>query len=236
MRNGVDTEPVFPPLLSGEEAPPGTDPFDKAVAAALIDCDSGHIVWSRRPDRMTAAIVLAPEAPLAEAISIVFAVSLGFGDALGALGPPELAVHYSWPDGILVNGAQAGILRAATATDDVDTPPDWLVVGLDIALMPEGEGGDDPSQTCLYAEGCAEIPPVTLLESWSRHMLVWINTWLEDGLAPLHAAWRERAWGMGEDLPDGSGLFVGLDEWGGQLVKTDATTLVRPLTKLVERS
>jgi biotin-(acetyl-CoA carboxylase) ligase len=219
-------------LLTGEEAPAGTDPFDKAVASALIGCEAGRVVWSRRPDRLSAAIVLAPEAPLSEAMSISFACSLGFGDALGALGPPETAVHYTWPNGILLNGAAVGTLKAAASTDTPSHEPDWLVIGLDVVLLPEGDGGEDPTRTCLYAEGCGEIPPATLLESWSRHTLVWINTWLDDGLAPLHAAWRERAWGLGEDLAEG-GVFVGLDEWGGQLVKTGETTALRPLTDML---
>lgn len=231
----MEMDPVFPPLLTGEEAPPGTDPFDKAVAAALIGSDAGRLIWSRRADRLAAALVLAPEAPLSESMSITFAASLGFGDALGALGPPETAVHYTWPDGILVNGARVGALRAAAATAEETAEPDWLVIGLDVALMPEGEGGDDPTRTCLYAEGCGEITPVALLESWSRHTLVWINTWLDEGLGPLHAAWRERAWGLGEDLAD-EGIFVGLDEWGGQLVKSGETTVVRPLTELLAKT
>ncbi len=235
MTDGTDMTPAFPPLLTGEEAPHGTDPFDKAVATALIGCEAGRVVWARRADRLVAAIILAPEAPLSEAMSISFACSLGFGDALGALGPPETAIHYTWPGGILVNGASVGALRAAASSEIADAEPDWLVVGIDVALMPEGEGGEDPSRTCLYAEGCGEIPPVALLESWSRHTLVWINTWLDDGLAPLHAAWRERGWRLGEKLPDG-GLFVGLDEWGGQLVKTGETASVRPLTKLLSAS
>lgn len=231
-----DIAPSFPPLLSGEEAPTGTDPFDKAVAAALVGCDAGRLVWARRADVMSAALILAPEAPLDQAMSISFAVLLGFGDALGALGPPEVAVHYVWPGDILVNGARAGGLRAAASTADLEQEPDWLVLGLDVNILPDGEGGDDPSRTCLFAEGCGEIGPVTLLESWSRHTLVWINTWLDEGISPLHAAWRGRAWGLGEELPDGTGLFVGIDEWGGQLLKTPDATLVRPLTDLLKSS
>ena len=71
------------------------------------------------------------------------------------------------------------------------------------------------------------------MESWSRHTLVWINRWLDDGFQPLHAAWRDRAWEMGEDLP-GGGAFMGLDELGGMLVKTSRSTEIRPLTTLLE--
>ena len=101
-------EPTFPPLLTGEEAAPGTDPFDKAVAAALMGCDAGLLVWSGRADALSAAVVFAPECPLEQAIGIGFAVSVGFVDSLGALAPPEVAVHHVWPGRFKVNGADCG--------------------------------------------------------------------------------------------------------------------------------
>ena len=229
-------DPTFPPLLTGEEAPAGADPFDKAVAAALTGCDAGLLVWSRRADALSAAVVLAPECPLEQAIGISFAVSVGLVDALGALAPPEVAVHHVWPGAFKVNGADCGALRAAASTSDPSVEPDWLVIGIEMPFLPTGEGGEDPTRTCLFNEGCAEVTPQQLLESWSRHMLVWINRWLDEGLAPLHAAWRERAWEMGEALPDGSGTFMGLDELGGMLVKSEDGTIGRPLTDLLERS
>lgn len=229
------TAPTFPPLLTGEEAPRGTAPFDKAIASALIGCDPGLLIWAPRDDRMEAALVLAPELPLSQAISIVFAPAIGFVDALGALGPPEVAVHHVWPGKFRVNGAHCGGLRAAAATHDPDLEPDWLVIGIDIPMLPTGEGGEDPTRTCLYLEGCAELTATDLLESWSRHTLTWIHRWLTDGLPPLHAAWRERAWEMGKPLADSTGTFMGLDELGGMLVKSGDTTHLRPLTDILER-
>ena len=229
----MSDSPSFPPLLYGEEAPSGGDPFDKAVASALVGCDPGLVVWSARADAMSAALVLAPEEPLSKAVSIAFAPAIGFVDSLGALGPPEVAVHHVWPGGFKVNGADCGCLRAAASTKDPDAEPDWLAIGIDVPFLPDGDGGEDPTKTCLFHEGCGELTPLELLESWSRHTLAWINRWLDDGLAPLHAAWRERAWGMGEELPDGSGTFMGLDEDGGMLVKTAETTIAHPLTQLL---
>lgn len=228
-------EPTFPPLLKGEEAPRGQDPFAKAVALAALGTEAGRIVWTRDPSRLDAALVLAPEEPLERAVGIVFAVALGLGDALGALAPPEVAVHYVWPGGIKVNAADCGQLRAAAATSDPKAVPDWLVVGATMPYLPpeDSEPGAHPDRTALALEGCGEVTPMRLLDSFARHTLVWINRFVEDGMAPLHAAWRERAWGMGE--PAAGGLFVGLDENGGQLLKTASGTALRPLTELLER-
>lgn len=231
----LDEAPTFPPLLRGEETPRGQDPFAKAVAQAALGADPGLIAWSRDPTAMRAALVLAPEAPLADAMAAVFAVALGLGDAIGALAPPEVAVHYVWPATIRVNGGDCGSLRAAASTTDLAAEPDWLVVGVHVDyLMPEAdEPGRNPEQTCLAEEGCIEVTPPLLIESWSRHTLVWINRWLGDGFRPLHDAWRERAWNMGEPLPDGS-LFVGLDERGGMLLRRGKAIEVRPLTSMLE--
>ena len=94
-------------------------------------------------------------------------------------------------------------------------------------------GTPDVAALPMILEGCIDVTPLKLLESWSRHTLVWINRWLDDGFQPLHAAWRERAWGMGEPLPEG-GLFMGIDEQGGMLVKAAKTTELRPLTAVLE--
>jgi hypothetical protein len=172
-----DETPTFPPLLRGEECVPGLDPFTKAVASAALGTDPGLICWSRDPARFHAALVLAPEAPLERAVGITFAIALGLGDALGALAPPEVAVHYVGPGGIKVNGADCGQLRAAAATNDPRAEPDWLVVGVEIPYLPEpgNAPGAHPDRTCLSEEGCIEVTPLRLLESWSRHSLVWIN-------------------------------------------------------------
>jgi BirA family biotin operon repressor/biotin-[acetyl-CoA-carboxylase] ligase len=213
----------------------GMDPFQKAVASAALGTNPGLICWSRDKTALRAAVVLAPEAPLERAVGISFAVALGLGDALGALAPPEVAVHYVWPDGFKVNGADCGAMRVAAATTDPKAEPDWLVIGVEMPYLPpsDDEPGKRPSQTSLIEEGCIDVMPMKLLESWSRHTLVWINRWLDDGFPPLHAAWRDRAWGIGEELLEG-GVFMGLDELGGILIKTANATEIRPLTAMLE--
>lgn len=231
----ADVPPTFPPLLRGEEATSGMDPFAKAVAQAALGVEPGLVVWARDETALRAALLLAPEMPLARAMGATLAVALGLGDALGALAPPETAVHYGWPNVIKVNGGNCGTLRAAASTADPATEPDWLVVGVHVDYLLAGmdEPGHTPEQTCLAAEGCIEVTPPLLLESWSRHTLVWINRWLDDGFRPLHHAWRERAWNLGRELPEG-GVFLGLDELGGMLIRTGRGTELRPLTIMLE--
>lgn len=226
--------PSLPPLLRADDA--SENPFARAVSRALTGADPGLVTWARRHDRLEAAIVLAPEQPLENAVAVLLVGAVAIGDAIGALAPPEVAVHYDWPGELRVNGALCGRMRIAAANSAATEAPDWMVLGLELDFLPsEGrEGGETPDRTFLYAEGCGEMHPLPLLESWSRHLLVWINRFLDDGLAPVHAAWRARAWKMGEALADGSGLFVGLDELGGMLVKNGDRTILRELTEALE--
>ncbi len=231
--------PVFPPLLRGEAVEGRTDPFAKACALAALGCDGGTIIYNIRADRLAAAIVFAPEVVLEDAMAMLPACGVGFQNALGALAPPEVAVHLTWWGDILVNGASCGRLRAAAADCVAEESPDWLVVGLEVPLI-AGDGevpGAAPDRTSLYEEGCVEVAPDRLLESWARHTLVWINRWSDDGVGPLHSEWRGLAHGIGEDVTvDGqTGLFVGVDERFGMLLRKGGTTKLLPLSSMLER-
>jgi len=230
-------EPSFPPLLSGQPVEAQVDPFDTACMQAALGCDAGLVVYNLGPDVLRAAMVFAPEVALKDAMAMLPACGVGFQNALGALAPPEVAVHLAWNGRILVNGASCGALRAAASSHDPGAVPDWLVVGFSVPLLPTGDRpGDTPDQTCLYGEGCAEVEAAALLESWSKHTLVWINRWSQDGVEPLHAQWRGLADKLGEDVEQGgkSGKFVGVDEHFGMLLRDGEDTHLIPITSLLE--
>ena len=232
------TEPSLPPLFSGLAA---ARPFAAAVDAARTGTDAGLVTFNIRPDHLSAALVLAPEAPLEDAMAMVLAAANGFGDAFGALAPSEVACQFDWPGGIRINGAGCGTLRAAASTANPDSEPDWLVIGLDVPFFVEAnhEPGESPDTTTLWEEGCAEIEPLRLLESWSRHTLVWIHEWLDNGMPRLHRDWLGRAFGVGAtvtiNLPGRreTGTFAGLDERGGLLLKQEDTVRLLPLTAML---
>lgn len=233
-------EPTFPPLLRGERIASGVDPFAKALANGAA-AEPGALLWSEREDRLDAAITLAPETPLGEAITVTLAVMNGLGDALGALAPPEVGVTWEWPDVVKVNGARCGVIRAGAATRDPAAVPEWLAIGVTLQIdATTDEPGLDPTTTALIEEGCAGISRTRLLESWSRHMLAWINRWLDDGFRPVHDAWVGRVEKRGEtvDVVYGgkthSGLFLGLDEQGGMLLKGVEATTALPLTAMLD--
>lgn len=230
------TEPLrFPPLMSGEEV--GPDVLPEAQMRALKGVEAGRVCYHLGADAVSAALIFAPEVPLGEAMAMLPLCAVGFQNALGALAPPEVAVHLEWAGGIRVNGARCGRFEVAAATHDPAAVPDWLVVGFTLPLWPESDRpGDTPDETALYAEGCAEVSAPRLVEAWARHTMAWIARWEDEGRAPLHAEWRGLAHGMGEDAAEGghAGVFLGVDEHFGMLLRDGATTHLIPLTTLLE--
>ncbi len=232
----LDAEPLtFPPLIWGEAT--RDDAFEHAVMRATLGCDSGLIAHNLQPTRMQAALVVAPDVPLAKAMAMLPLCGVSFQNALGALAPPEVAVHLEWGGGLRVNGASCGSLRAICHSADPTEVPDWLVVGFTLPLLPDGDDpGDTPDRTALFAEGCADVSPPRLLEAWARHTLHWISTWEQEGPRALHADWRGLAHGVGEPFRFGGrdGSFLGVDEDFGLLLRDDETTHLFPLTSLLE--
>ena len=230
--------PIFPPLLRGEKVPAHIDPFLKARAIADCDVDPGLIVWSDSDSMLRSSILLNPQMELQQALCASYVVMMGLADSLGALGPPELAVQFEWPNRIIINGAQCGQVRTAANVCDPEAEPNWLVIGIEIPFLPgdDKETGYNPESTTLYAEGCSSIRPIQLLESWSKHTLVWMNRFLDDGFQPVHDAWRSKCNQIGQVLEGyRSGIFVGLDDTGNLLCKKNGITEVYALHDLMEK-
>lgn len=229
--------PSFPPLFSGLAVESQVDPFDKACAEAARGCDAGLVVHDLGANLLRAALIFAPDVELVDAMAMLPLCGVGFQNALGALGPPEVAVHLEWAGGLRINGASCGTLRVAASSSNPRAEPDWMVIGLELPLWPETDTpGDTPEQTALYAEGCADVNAMELLESWVKHTLVGINTWTEDGVKALHKDWRGLSHGIGEDITmnEVSGTFLGVDEQFGMLIRAADTTHLVPLTYLLE--
>ncbi|OJJ10285.1 hypothetical protein BKI51_17020 [Alphaproteobacteria bacterium AO1-B] len=229
----------FPPLFQGEAVTGTADPFDRAIALAVAGTDPGTVVHNLGGGTLRASLIFAPEVPLEEAMSMLPVCGLGFQAALGALAPPEVAVHLDWAGGIRVNGATCGRFRVRASETDPAETPDWLIIGLELNVQTlEGNPGNDPDRTSLIEEGCGEVEPERLLESWVRHTLYWINRWQEDGPRPVHAEWRGLAKNLGEDIDFNgeTGTFVGVDEFFGMLMRTDGETKLIPLSTQLEGS
>ncbi|WP_282060134.1 biotin/lipoate--protein ligase family protein [Roseobacter litoralis] len=225
----------FPPLFTGEDTR-GEDPLHFACARAQAGCDAGLVAYDLRADVLHAALVFAPEVPLRKAAIMLPICGIGFQNALGALAPPEIAVHLDWTGGIRINGGTAGLLKMVASPASPDQVPDWMVVGLELALWPaSAETGNTPDVTALISEGCGDVEAPALLEAWVRHTLVWINRWSEDGPRAIHSEWSGLVHGLEKEaqVRDIAGVFKGVDEDFGMILHNDDGNQIIPITDIL---
>lgn len=207
--------PQLPPLLSLKPLAPGEDPFASATGALKAETgEAGDFYWSQRLDRIEVAVVLEPDTAVAESLMMLPLAMVAFGDALGAIGPPVLAVHFRWPDAVDVNGGFVGGFRLAMAEVARDEDiPEWLVIGFSIAVqmdLADDAPGRKVNETTLYDEGCGDITVDQLTESFARHFLTWMHRWEEEGFEPIRLAWLAR-------LKQTEGANAEIDALGGLL-------------------
>jgi len=221
-------DPHFPPLLKGHAVKAPTVPLAHACRLAQArELGAGDIVWSRGTARVALAIVLEPEVALERALQMAPLLMVAFGDCLGSLCPPKVAVQYRWPKDILLNGTVAGEVILAAPRVPRSEVPDWLVVGAGLEIeAPRGER-QDWSRTTLAEEAGPDITRTDILESLPAHFLTRLNAWQEDGFRAVHDQWLFRTEGRekavtivhgGETI---EGQVLGLDESANLLLRTN---------------
>ena len=186
-------EPSLPSIYRPIRAASGA----RAPAVTLLRqagaIPEGTLCWSDAGGRLSLALLLDPDGDWEQSAPVALVAIVALGDAIGALAPPTVAVSNSWPDRLEANGG----LVAGVALDGVGqdaAAPSRLILRLEAVVVPPGgpEPGHRPDLTSLAVEGCEEIIPVGLLESFARHFLSWLHRWQEDGFAPVRASWRAR--------------------------------------------
>jgi BirA family biotin operon repressor/biotin-[acetyl-CoA-carboxylase] ligase len=220
-------DPQFPPLLKGHAVKAPASPIAEACRLAQSHAlGAGDVVWSRNRARAALAIVLEPEVPLGRALQMAPLLMVALGDCLGSLCPPQVAVQYRWPGGILLNGTAAGEVRMAAPRVSIDELPAWLVVGADLEIAAPQAERKDWSRTSLAEEAGPEITRTDVLQSLSAHFLTWLHTWQEDGFRPVHDQWlfraegREKAVTVVHGRTGIEGRVIGLDDSANLLLKT----------------
>jgi BirA family transcriptional regulator, biotin operon repressor / biotin---[acetyl-CoA-carboxylase] ligase len=180
--------PTFEPVIV-----PG-DAFGAAVEAAQRQADIGNFFWANTSSPFDVAIILEPDLPLSRAWPAPCAAMLAMAEALDAIGPPNLAVAFSWPDAVVVNDATVGGIRTAfPPAAALHGVPEWMVVGLSLRWSFPGNivPGLLPEQTALVEEGF-DVTATELGEAFARSLMGWIDRWTEAGPEPVAARWLAR--------------------------------------------
>ncbi len=227
-------EPQFPPLLNGHLVVAGDDPVAAAMERAVAgQAGAGDLFWLADDATARCAVMLEPEVDAAYALCMIPLAMVAAADALGAIGEANLAITHKWPADLLANGAVVGgfDMRFPEGIGPADRP-DFAILSLEAAVRWPGTPGFEPGErgdrTVLHEEGCGSVDTAGLLESWARHFLTWIDTWEDQGFAPVGRNWLFRAHGLDSTVSIDvggqtiRGDFAGIDERGGALIRQDS--------------
>ena len=190
------------------------DAFAHAVEIAP-EQGAGTLTYVGRFDLAEFAVVLEPDEPLHTARRALYLGMAALFDALLTYAPPEKPIAIDWPDAVRVDGGLVGGGRLAWPQGaSEDEPPDWLVFGAMIRTvsMGEGEPGLNPLVAALEEEGFTDFAAGALVESFARHLMVYIDAWQEQGFGAVAREYLQR-------LPRDKGLRRDIDETGDLLVR-----------------
>ena len=187
--------PLLPPILTPIPVVKNVDVFAKAIAVAGKS-ETGTVLYSENPEYVEVAIILSPEVPKIKCNQMLYIMMVASGDAIGALAPPEVAVTYAFPGFIFLNRGEAGLVKIEVApSNDEQSIPDWMVVGLKLRLNNNIEINENEIHadiTSLADEGGGYVSRTRAIESLSRHFLAWISQWEDEGFKPVTEVWNKR--------------------------------------------
>lgn len=213
----------------------------RLVAEGAAD---GTLVWSERENVFDCAVVLSAEGSLADTLQLVPVAQLAVTEALAAAIDPGVKVAFRWPDIIDANDRPVGriALVVPPGCGRRDTP-DWIILAVKVAIMGTAEEifGTGRETTSLHFERCLNVTSEDILVSFCRHLLRWVNRWLDDGFEPVRRSWVLRFTEQRETIPvtvghgEGavSGLFSTLNRTGDLVLKVGARRRVLRLADVV---
>lgn len=213
-RNSSEPELLLPPPFTPVRLRELGDAFEHAVAIAP-EQGAGTLVYVGRFDLAEFAVVVEPDEPLAEARRVFYAGMVALADALSSHAQPETSITFGWPDSISVNQGLVGGGRLGWPHGiGEDEVPPWLVFGAMIRTvsMSEAEPGLNPLFTALEEEGFTDGLSNHVLESFSRHFMVAIDSWQESGFGAVASNYLAR-------LPLEKGLRRDIDVNGDLLLR-----------------
>lgn len=214
-----------------------TSTMAKRLCAA--DAEHGTLVWARQqtagrgrlgrtwispPGNLYVSLILRPDADAARATGLTFATAVAVAEAVEALLPGEAAVRCKWPNDVMVGDRKiAGILLESATTPGGLV--EWVVIGigLNVASHPPDSETMYPA-TSLREAGAAEVSVEEALPVLCRGLDRRLRCWVNEGFAPIRAAWLDRAHGLGAPVAircgEGTlrGVFRGLDQDGALIL------------------
>lgn len=189
---GLRREPVLPPGFTLVTLRESGDAFGHACAIAS-EAGAATLVWVRRFDLVEFAVVLEPDAPLKEARLAHYLAMNALADALAVHSPPERPILFRWPDAMMYDHGLIGGGRLAwPEACGEDEVPDWLVFGAMVRASTMSPFEIGQTGVGMEEEGFEEVDAVDLIEAFSRHLMLGVTYWQEDGPKGAARRWLDR--------------------------------------------
>ena len=195
--------------------------------------------WASLPGNLAASLLMRPPGSPALAALRSFVAALGLHDALlAATGRAELFA-LKWPNDVLLAGRKlAGILLETGGRPEA--PVLAIGIGVNLAAAPaaaEVEPGAMEPVDLLSGAGVS-IAPEAFLDLLAPAVDHWERRLMQEGFAPLRAAWLARAARLGETvtarLPgrEIGGRFETIDESGALVLVTPQGRVSLPAAEI----
>lgn len=180
--------------------------------------------WISGERNLHCAVILRPDDPFEICTQLSLLASVCTSQAITVVGEPMEELRLGWPNDVYLNRGKvaavqlSGELRANSGVN-------WMVVSVNVNAF-EHPTSLGFAASSLRGEGFETFDRVTLMESFAREFLAWLNRWVDEGLAPVRKAWlwrgewtdQERSVEYGGNRY--SGVFESLEDNGTLILKT----------------
>lgn len=190
------------------------DNLDRATARA-------EKKWQGYCGNLHAAILLQPDVPESRYHELLIVGLVSLGQAISAHVSPMTALTYSWPNDINIARNKIASMWIDYGRSTEQRVP-WLSLTVSVNIAHGPSDFSIPAMSLHEAEGNSEIDRDTVLTSWARQFVSFLNQWDERGFTHSLNFWKTRL-----DLTDrsvitkdGERRLVEVDEQGDAVVET----------------
>ncbi|BBK32059.1 BirA family biotin operon repressor/biotin-[acetyl-CoA-carboxylase] ligase [Stella humosa] len=186
--------------------------------------------WASPPGNLYSSFLLRPDRPAAGLAELSFVAAVAAAEACSGLLPASAGVELKWPNDLLIDGAKLSGILVETEQGPDGRPVVALGIGINVAHAPEGT---PYPATALSHHAAVVLEDVA--SALGAAVARWYGLWLDQGFAPVRAAWSAAAIRPGRPLSVRigqetiAGGFAGIDESGALLLDLPAGTRRRVL-------
>jgi len=181
-------------------------------------------VWHTLPESLAVSVLLRPDLPPEQVPQLSLLTAVALHDALSVYAPD---LRIKWPNDLLYHGAKvAGILTEMRA-EPGRVHAVVLGFGINLQAPVDGWPGDiTQAVTDLATISAQRVSKLEIAVAVLEALDQWYDIYLQDGFAPVHAAWWKAHAASGDKVRvhNGQGYIEGvasaLDDDGALLLQT----------------